>query len=98
MINSKKNLLLVLACLNIPQVIPILIIGLKNKLLSYSHDEDNEFEDNLPKLKTLIHEIQQFSHEYKRKPKKSRRNTAEGKHILSSMLPKFDKFKCSSDI
>ena len=67
-------------------------------LLSYSHDEDNEFEDDLPKLKSLIAEIHKFSHDYKRKPKKCRRNTAEGKHILSSKLPKFDKFKCSSDI
>lgn len=44
-------------------------------LLSYSHDEDNEFEDNLLKLKALIQDIHKFSHEYKRKPKKCRRNT-----------------------
>ena len=67
-------------------------------LLSYSHDADNEFEDDLPKLKSLVAAIHKFSHEYKRKPKKCRKGNSEGKHILSSKLPKFDKFKCSSDI
>lgn len=72
-------------------------------LLEYSRDEDNRFEDNLELLRDLINEVHQFTQNYKRKPKKLRKNP----HVHASshnerpndilIVPKVERFKFAEE-
>ena len=55
-------------------------------LLDFSNDEENQFQKDIKKIKTLIEAVYIFNNKYKRKPKKTRQNNWEDKKIIN--LPK----------
>ena len=55
-------------------------------LLDFSNDEENQFQKDIKKVKTLVEAIYIFNNTYKRKPKKTRQNNWEDKKIIN--LPK----------
>lgn len=69
---------------------------LKRKLLEYSNDDDNEFENDLERLRGLVKSIYEFSSSYRRKPKRCRKGSSHANDLLK--VPKFEKaMKSASD-